>query len=489
MKNSSYTFKLIDGQKAVRLEDLPPEAWRVITGEAVGNESKLEKLYRSVPWLARGVNIRASAMAKMPFTIYDGENEFDTSVNYQNKLGWWPNPDATLSLTEASLALVGRAYLFKVRANLNIIQNLRYLVPTSITPKFHEDIGLTGFERRLPSGVKKIPIENMVWFWVRDAFTEIGPPPSSPAKEAMRAAGVLFNVDTFVEAFFERGAIKASILAAPTAIGKGSRDELKGWWRKVVTGVKNAWASNVLNADTVKVVTVGEGIAELSNTELTKEKREDISVALGVPQNILFSDEANFATAKQEDFRLYDLTINSEAKFIQGGLNTLLLNPIGYSIKFHPETLQVSQQEETLRSGALVNLERANIPPWLGMGILGYDLPPGVEESDIEEQIREYMVYKSSLRIPSSNDDQSPVSAENPTSIQRSVLDEYLRHALKRHKGKKPIKGTKGAPPFDHEGLVSDGLIRSIGEALDSAKDEKEITKIFENAKQWENYP
>lgn len=485
----THDIRLIDGEKSVRLDDFPPEAWRILTGGPTGNEGDVQKMYKAVPWLNRGVGIRSAAMAKMPFTIFDGENELDTSENYQNKLGWWPNPDATLALIEASLTLMGRAYLFKVRKNFGIIEMLRYLVPTSIDPKIDEDLGLVGFKRRLKSGEIDIPMENLVWFWLRDAFTEIGPPESSPAKVALRAAGVLFNVDTFVDAFFSRGAIKASILAVPASVQKGERDRLKSWWKRVVTGVSNAFASNVLNAESVKVETIGEGISELANTELTDEKREDIAVALGVPQNILFSDDANFATAKQEDFRLYDQTINTQAKFIQGVLNTLLLHPLDFSIKFHPQQLQVSQQEETLRSGALVNLERANIPPWIGMPILGYDLPPDMTDEEIEGISREYMEFKSGLNLSSdASQDNNPISPAS-SSGERTALDQYLTHALKRFKAGKSIKGTTNAPPFDHEGQLSDSLVGSIGGALNNVENEKDIKRIFANAKEWEHYP
>jgi len=485
----THDIRLIDGQKSVRLEDFPKEAWQILTGGPTGGDGDVKKMYEAVPWLFRGVDVRASAISNMPFTIYDGENEYDTSENYQNKLGWWPNPEATLYLTEASLALTGRAYLNKVRANrLNVIQSLRYLLPTSITPKIDEELGLVGFKRRLKSESREIPMENLVWIWMRSAFTEIGPPSSSPAKNAMRAAGVLFNVDTFVESFFERGAIKASILAVPRATQPDERAKLKSWWKKAVTGVKNAFASNVISAEDVIVRTIGEGISELANTDLTNEKREDISVALGVPQNILFSDEAFVGSAKMADFRLYQNTVNPQSRLIQGAYNSLLLNPIGFSIKFHPETLSVSQEEETLRSGALVNLERAFMPPWIGVRILGYDLPPDMDYDTLEQEIRDYQEYKAGLRLTSSDNTTNPITP-TPTQPRKSVLDQYRDHALKRHKAGKSIKGTNGAPPFDHGGELPEALVKSIGGALANARNEKDIRRIFADAEQWESYP
>lgn len=419
----TFDLKIIDGEKATRLEDLPPEAWRSLTGGAVDGDL-LERLYSSVPWLWRGVRARASAMSKMPFTISQGENVIDDSQDYQNAVGFWPNPPATLALLESSLALVNRAYLFKERDGLfGKIRLLRYLVFSTVEPKLDRRKGLVGFERRIGGQPIPLKMEDLVWFWGIDPFTEIGPSPKSPAKAAIRAAGVLFNVDTFVESFFARGAIKASIIAVPKATSRGERDRLANWFRRAINGLKNSWGTNVI-ADDIKIQQIGEGISELANTDLTKEKRQDIAVAMGVPQNILFSDEANFATAKQEDFRLYDQTINPQAEFIEHVLNELLFNELGLTLKFRPQTLEVFQEEEVQKSAALVNYERSGIPSWLGVEILGIDLPPDVTQDDLQKEIVTYMEFKSELRIPSSESgDGDPFMSGHKDK--RSIIDEW----------------------------------------------------------------
>jgi phage portal protein BeeE len=494
---SDYDIKIIDGEKSVKLEDLPPEAWRVITGTDVNVES-LKKLYTAVPWLFRGIDIRANAMAKVPFSISKGENVIDTSTDYKNIVGFWPKPFETLSLIEASLTLTGRAYLLKAENQFGFLKVLRYLVPTTVTPKIDNEIGLTHFERSIGGVVRKYTLEELAWFWLRDAFTEIGPPDTSPAKAAMRAAGVLFNVDSFVDAFFKRGAIKAMLLAVPKGTPKGERQKLKAWYRRLFEGISKAWATAVVS-EKISTTIVGEGIQELSNTNLTKEKREDIAVAIGVPQNILFSDDANFATAKQEDFRLYDLTITAEVRLIEGVLNVQVFEPQGFSIKFHPQSLQIFQEEEVNRSAALVNLVRSDIPTVDAMQILGYDLPADMDFDELEKNIQENMELKASLRIPSGNLalDQSP---NTPVSFQRTAqsvaLDKYKSHAIKRFKNGKSIKGTKDAPKFDSEDIPNT-LKAAIGGALNRAKSKKDINRIFADAQKsetmhnitWEGYP
>jgi len=487
--NSDYDIKLIDGEKTVRLEDLPPEAWRVITGTDI-NVDSLKKLYTAVPWLFRGIDIRANAMAKVPFSISKGENVIDTSTDYKNVVGFWPKPFETLSLIEASLTLTGRAYLLKAGNQFGFLKVLRYLVPTTIKPKIDKELGLTHFERSIGGVPRKLELEEMAWFWLRDAFTEIGPPDSSPAKAAIRAAGVLFNVDSFVDAFFKRGAIKAMLLAVPKGAAQAERQKLKAWYTRLFQGISKAWATAVVS-EKISTTIVGEGIQELSNTNLTKEKREDIAVAIGVPQNILFSDDANFATAKQEDFRLYDLTISAEVKLIEGVLNVHVFKPQGFSIKFHPQSLQIFQEEEVNRSAALVNLVRSEIPPITGMQILGYDLPPDMDWEDLEKKIVENMELKASLRIPMGNlsTDLAPNIPSSSSPPQRSIMDSYKNHAHKRFKEGKPIKGTKGAPVFDAGDEIPLTMLAAVGSALNRVKTAEDINRIFANARAWSDYP
>ncbi len=483
---TTHKVQIYDGEKSTRLEDLPPEAWRAISGGSAEG-GLIEKLYSSVPWLWRGVRARAAAMSKMPFVIMQGDEIIDSSLNYENNIGFWPNPPETLALIESSLVLLDRAYLHKDRDPLlKQIRNLRYLVPTTIEPKLDRNVGLIGFKRNIGGETKTIPTDDLVWFWSADPFTEIGPSSKSPVKAAIRAAGVMFNIDTFVESFFLRGMIKASIIATPRGTKRGERDRLKGWINRVVTGVKNAWATNV-TAEDVKVIQIGEGISELANTELTKEKREDIAVALGVPQNILFSDDANFATAKQEDFRLYDQTINPQAAFIEHVMNRLLFDDLGLKLKFQPQTLEIFQEEEVQKSAALVNYEQAGIPSWLGVEILGIDLPPETDQDALQKEIVDYMAFKSTLRGASAGNIEEPITASS--NGVRSIIDDWLNHALKRQKAGKKIKGTKGAPAFDHAGELDKVMYKSIGAALEKADTPEKIKMVFADAKLWQHYP
>ena len=66
----------------------------------------------------------------------------------------------------------------------------------------------------------------------------------------------------------------------------------ENWWNNMISGVRNAFKTKILNAKSIEPVVVGEGLESLQDTGLTQQKREDIATALGVPQTKLFSSGA-----------------------------------------------------------------------------------------------------------------------------------------------------------------------------------------------------
>ena len=386
----NQTF-LFDGQKSVNINSLPESAWTYLTGGASGGEKKAQDFYRAVPWLSRGVALRAATLAGLPFALNEGDDEYDESGAWENKVGFLPNPQRLLYLVEASLTLLARAYLFRAYNMIKTLE-LRYLVPSTVTPKLSRD-GLEGFRRQLGNETLELEPEDIVHFWSPDPFIEIGPGQNSPATAALAAAGVLYNVDQFAATFFERGMIKATLLTTEGTTAEPERKKLKAWWRRVFSGLDNAWQTEVVNAE-VKPVQIGEGVQELSNVQLTAEKREDIATALGIPQTLLFSNAANYATAQEDRLSFYKETIVPESDFIAGVLNEQIFEPMGLRWKFLPETLDVFQADEQQRSTAFVNYTNAGLPVEVVGPMLGLELPEGVtweSLADAKEERREQM--------------------------------------------------------------------------------------------------
>ena len=374
---------LFDGTKAANLDSLPAEAWTIISGRQPGSDDVVD-LVRTVPILQRAVTLVSDAVGSMPFAIMRGDTEIDTSAEYKNALGILPNLPAMLSLIETSILMWGAGYWFIGRNRGRRAKEIRYLAPTTIRPIIEPGEGLKGFTRIIGSTQIELATDEVVYFWLPDPSIEVGPPSWSPVKAALRAAGVLGSMDRFTTNFFDRGAIKATLLTVPATTRKADRETLRAWWRTVFGGVKNAFATEVINADDVKPVVIGEGIESLSNAELTREKREDIAVALGVPYSLLFPDAANFATAQQDDRHFYQKTIIPACATIANVINQQLLESFGCVLEFRPEGLDAMQEDEGNRASAFAAYVGAGLKPSLVAQLLGLELPVGVEYEDLD---------------------------------------------------------------------------------------------------------
>jgi len=488
--------------KTVSMSDLPEGAWTYITGQPQ-DEKDIQTYYKAIPWLFRGVDIRADAVASMPFSIYRGETEIDNSEDYQNVVKFLPNPGGLFGLLEAALVIWNYAYAFKLR-NEFMTKGLRYLLPSSIRPKIDTD-GAISFTRRVGNKDTAYTVDDIIYFWGRDPFVEIGPPQASPAQAAAAAAGVLWNTDQFAAAFFARGAIKATLLTT-TNILPAERERLKSWWQRMFQrGVKGSWQTDIVNADTVKPVVVGEGLESLENTNLTESKRIDIAAALGIPYSVLFSNASNRATAEQDDMHLYTKTVIPECEFIAEVLNDQVFKPLGYKFMFNPQALDLFQASENERAASLEKLIAALEKPeefLLAADILGYDLDPEVHKR-IEAMIAEKA--KRAAEIQANMDNAKP-QADN-MYIERGYEeseDELVvpdRRLLKQPppnrrsidlgkwegKSLKLVKRGKPAACAFESDHIDPVTIAAVGAQLEDAQTEADVKAIFSSL--WLGYP
>jgi HK97 family phage portal protein len=485
-----------DGKKSIELSQYPDEAWTWLTGEPDDGKTGIKEYFKAVPWLFRGVSLRANAVSKMPFEIYkgDGEDAIDASDKYENVVKFMPNPKRTLRLIEMSLALMGVAYLFNVR-NQVVTLDLKYLNPTTIEPIIDESNGLLGFKRTLTT-TTKYEVEDIIHLWLEDPYVELGEPNISPAKAALMASGVLANVDEFVAAFFQRGAIKATIFSAQ-GMSRDSATEFENWWTKFVTGVQNSWRTKVLNAEAMEPTVIGEGIEGLQDQDLTKEKREDIATALGIPQSLLWSSEAGglggAGVVSQDDYHFYDKTIVPECEFIQYVLNEQVFEPAGYRLKFLPETIDIMQEDEKARSMALGYLFNAEVPLDIAMKILGFEMDEEYWKR-IEEQVKKKEEQAEELVGQLTQGGNSgggaafqprdPKDKPDPF-VEKSLgddLEQWKDKAINYMKRGKPGKGRK----YESENIPP-SLEGAISGALEEAETEDEIAAVFADI--WMGYP
>jgi hypothetical protein len=383
---NKYAF--ISGGKAVTLNDLDDFLdWLVSEGQA--GAASIKQAHKQVPWLYRATDIRKNAVANIPFKIYRGEEEIDSSANYQNAVGFLPNPFRLLREIEGSLTLTGRAYLWNTHNRVAVL-DLRYLVPTTVRPRITEARGLVGWERNTGSGWRDVPLEDIVYLWGDDTFVELGPPEAAPGIAALIASGLLISIDEFATKFAARGMIKATLIKVPRGTDKDERSRIRKWFQKRILGVENTGAVETMEADTVEAHTIGEGLSELAEVELTTEKQHDIATALGVPVTKLFSGEASGlgggGVVEQDDRNFYTETAIPEASFIAAELNRQVFTWGGmdFTLRFHPETMDIFQTDEAQRAGAVKTYVEAGYELSTASEILGVELPEGMEYADLD---------------------------------------------------------------------------------------------------------
>lgn len=380
----SVSGELFTGRKAIRLADLPEEAWTVIAGDGAG-QGEAASLYAAVSWLYRCVDARAGAVANMPWEIRRGKEVIMTpDGTAPERMAWLADLPGLLYRTEAAVTLTGRAYWFRER---NLLRTLavRWLRPDSVRPEIDRD-GLRGFTRFIGGQGMELTVDDLVYFWLPDPFVELGPAEHYPGKAAMAAAGALRSMETFLTGYFDRGLIKATLLKYTTPVSVEEGKRVKEWWRRVAQGVKNAFATEIIRGDFEPMV-IGEGLKDLQNTALTSEQRESICTALGVPQSKVTANAANYATANQDALSFVQDTIAPECRWLAAEINRQLLGPMGLTFVFLPETLSIMQEDETARADSLgkiiAALTAGGMEPEIALeaavGILGYELPEGVE--------------------------------------------------------------------------------------------------------------
>lgn len=375
---------LFDGQKSIPL-DLNREVLWTSMGNGVPLSEEVRVYYERVGLLYRCVNIRATSLSKVPWTVTNdaGDTLWKKGEPPPEQLKWLRLLPRLLYKTEAALSLGSQAFWHKERNRVRTL-GLRWFAPVATAPWWDVERGLTHFIHNTGVHLEQYPPSDMVYLWYQHPMHETRRD-VSPAEAAMAAAGVLYNVDAFVSAFFQRGAIKATLLTVKGNPQKAEMERLKAWWLRVFSGIKNAFKTDVISADAVTPVVVGEGISELSNTELTTEKERAIVYTMGVPFSMIFSDAANFATAGQDEQNFYNSTIIPDCELIAEQLGEQLLDEMGLHLAFKPETMDVFQTDESEKAQSFGIYVSNGVKPSVVGEMLGLELPDGVEYADLDE--------------------------------------------------------------------------------------------------------
>lgn len=401
--------------KGIDLPQYPPSAWNWYSGEpdATEDDEYAKLYYPRVSAVYRAANLNATIISSIPFAVVDESGEdVDASDDWQNKVGFMPNPRELIRLWRLSLFFTNSAYGFREGpANLKVTQGLRFLVPTKIEPIVDKDKGLVGFRRNINNAAPEIyKIEKGGWcrlFWMHwlDHTTEVEPSKHTEFEALMNAAGVLYHSDEHIKRFFQRGGIKPTMLMLKGMTTPEQVEKTEKIWDKVVRGFYNYLGKifqGVGPDGGLEPVVIGDGVDNLKDNELHKSKIEDIAMAAGMPLSLLLSNSANYATAQQEYSTWFQNEVTPRAEWIAEVMTEQLFKPEGLRFEFRPEVTNEGTQEEEQRAGAYAALVASNVPPSITAQMLGYEMPKKMTYEALDEAFYEMMRRKAEIQAMAS---------------------------------------------------------------------------------------
>lgn len=349
MKRDAYIY---DGAvKALSLRD--PEGWRTVATTPEAGQLDSVRAYATVASVFRCAGLRCSGVQGMPFALKRGQTDI-TEGDEGRRLA--TNLRRHLWRIEAALCFYGACYLLPVVNKFRRNPGLQWFIPSSIVPQYNPSApgGVSWYDRYTIGLSQRYQPDELIAIWLPSLIAEVGPG-TPPAQAALGASNVLAGLDAFAAQFFERGAVKATLLTVEGNPPKSEMDKLEAWWKRLIAGVRNAWQTVAIRAGVTPVV-IGDGIKELESDKLIAQKREDICAAFGVPISLIQSNASSFATANADRLNFYDLTIIPECRFLEDELNAQYYDRLGLRLCFQPERLELYQEQELQKAEALSKL-------------------------------------------------------------------------------------------------------------------------------------
>lgn len=452
------------GYKGITLSDFDTWLDAQITGHGDAAE-----MYQSVAWAYRCVQLRANAVAAMPFVVTreGSDDEVDSP---------WPLT-RLLWNTEAALSVWGAFYWLK-RANRVVLKELQWLNPLTMKAEYNEN-GIQGFEQKVGAVTKRFTPQQIVYGHSFNPYDDLGPG-VAPLQVALEAAGIAKNVNQWAAGFFEHGAIPALLLHTDSTLPRGEAERIEGAWNRMVAGVRNAWKAVVLQGG-LKPEVIQPPVNTLALPELQAGVRAQIATAMGIPQTML-EDAANFATAKEHKQSFILDTIAPECEMIQEVANEQLFQLYGLELQFRPQDLDILQEDEEQRAGSLASLVSSGMPLKLALEVLGYDLTQDqwemLAEAEAEKQRaqeRDFELQKARFSQPVVTTPGTPRTAEPDSDERDERRERAMRSDLRLWERKVDKRGRVTGFESEHipagvKALVTQRMNEDVDTAFDFLK-------------------
>lgn len=340
---------------------------------------KADDAYSRVPLIYRAVKFRCNSLCRVPFYIYDAQdNIIETGYEFEDVM-----PMANLIYkSEMALLLTGFSVAVKLMNSatfsgigLSFPKGPQWLNPFSIQWEIvGNDIR---FWQETSTG-QRFPKKG---FWIRDELIylrEFNPnddlgPGISPTQVALGDGKILLSVTQFLGDFFSADALPITIAMLPSGATDAQKEQVQTWFQKKIRGLKHAIARVLAVSGDVKLEKLTSELKTFDFAQVDDHAIRDIAWAFEVPKTLLTADSANFATAESEYRSYIDNTLVPRTKYYESELNKYLAE-FEQRIEFAPEEMPEMQEDENQRAQSLSLLVQSGLPLVAALDILGYDL-------------------------------------------------------------------------------------------------------------------
>jgi hypothetical protein len=340
-------FIMTDGLKAVSLTG--EEGWSYLN--QLPKTTQLEQ-YATVAAVFRAFNLKANTVSNMPFTLYKGDEEYDSSATWENKVGFLPNPSELFRLDTLSLIATNTAYNLRTKDALGYkTRGLYHAISYSFTPNVDNATNeLVSISRKVGNKIETYQPDDpaLIRLWRLDHTTEVLPSQNTEARAIASSAGQIFYADHWIKHFYESGGIAPTMIAMKGLVMKDKiEEEEKSWtnWLKQV-GRYIGRQAKVYNAEALEVKQLGSSVVDLKNNDVYRQALENIAMGTGIPLSLLLSNSANMATAEVEKSTWYSSDIIPLCNWLAYEYNRQVFVPLGLRLEFTPESMDEAQEEK-----------------------------------------------------------------------------------------------------------------------------------------------
>lgn len=351
--------------------------WAEAFNRGGGKETSVTELYKNSVWSKRCIDVKADAMAGIPWGFFKGDEEVESRnvsrlLEEANTEQNWS--DVVRGIC-ADMDIFGEAYIEKVRLSHDSpFAGVARLNAGTMRPAIAKDgSGIVGFIQKVNGRETRFEREEIVYFHTYNPEDDYRG--QSNLETARYAIQTEINANRYAQAFFANNAIPPVVLWSEQVVAEPDMSRIRRWWEKTFKGVDKQHKVAIMDRG-LKPEVLGYPLNQLALQEVRAEARRDICAALGVPPALAGAWEAaNYAASAEQRESFYTEGVIPRAKYFESVLNAELIADIdaGIEFRFKIGDLDVMQPDMVSERASIGGLVRDRvIKPEVAAVELGY---------------------------------------------------------------------------------------------------------------------